>query len=271
LSLRRRLQRLLDPATLLGDAASVRQDLIGGQHALAYLRGLARGNRIRRKRLYDNVDARHPPVLLLHGFLGTRGSMYVLERRLEEDGFTPISFNLGMFNVRDVRASAFLVHRKVESIVRATRLPKIDIVGHSMGGLIGLFYVKKLGGHRYVRKLVMIGTPVHGTWTALAGVVTMGFLSAGTWQLLPGSHLLRELEDGPLPEGVEFYTVAAERDRITPIRSTHLEGAYPLTVPLGHSSLVISDEVFRRVRWALKRHVPEGGSTGGPTPWNPEV
>ncbi len=42
-----------------------------------------------------------------------------------------------------------------------------------MGGLIGLYYIKKLGGHTRVRKLVMMGTPVRGTWAALFGVVTL--------------------------------------------------------------------------------------------------
>ena len=32
--------------------------------------------------------------------------------------------------------------------------------------------VKKLGGHKRVRKLVLMGTPVFGTWLALAGVLT---------------------------------------------------------------------------------------------------
>ena len=36
---------------------------------------------------FDEVTPESPPVLIIHGFLGTRGSMYMLERRLVEDGF----------------------------------------------------------------------------------------------------------------------------------------------------------------------------------------
>ena len=50
-----------------------------------------------------------------------------------------------MANVRDIRRSAFLIHRKIERILAQTPSQKIDIIGHSMGGLIGLYYVKKLG------------------------------------------------------------------------------------------------------------------------------
>jgi pimeloyl-ACP methyl ester carboxylesterase len=238
---------------LLPDTEPIRQDLVGGRHALAYFRHLMRGNRIRRRAFLENLDAEHPPVLLLHGFLGTRGSMFMLERRLANDGICVFSFNLGSFNTRDIRASAFLIHRKIESILRQTPVTKIDIIGHSMGGLIGLYYVKKLGGHEKVRKLIMMGTPQRGTWSALAGVATVGLWSPSSWQLLPGSRFLRELQDGGLPGGVDYYTVAAVRDWVCPLTTTRLEGATALTVPLGHSSLVVSDEVYKRVLWALRR------------------
>jgi triacylglycerol esterase/lipase EstA (alpha/beta hydrolase family) len=231
----------------------VREDLYGARHALSYVRHLMRGNRIQRKSFYENVDEDHPPVLLIHGYLGTRGSMYILERRLADDGFCVFSFNLGPFNTKDIRASAYLIHRKIESILAQTPVKKIDIVGHSMGGLIGLYYVKKLGGADKVRKLVMMGTPQKGTWAALIGVFSVGLVSASAWQLLPGSRFLRELSSGELPEGVEYFTIAAERDWVCPVRSTHLDGAQSFTVPLGHSSLVMSEEVYRHVEWALRK------------------
>lgn len=240
-------------ATVGDRLSAVHDDIRGGGHALSYLRHLARGNRIRRKALFDTLDDRHPPVLLIHGFLGTRGSMYPLERRLAADGICVFSFNLGTFNTRDIRRSAFLIHRKIESILAQTNVHRIDIIGHSMGGLIGLYYVKKLGGAERVRKLVMMGTPLHGTWTALTGIATMGLFSSSTWQLLPGSDFLRELERGPLPAGVDVVTIGAERDWVCPLPSTRLDGATQVTVPLGHSSLVVSDEVYRHIVGALRR------------------
>jgi triacylglycerol esterase/lipase EstA (alpha/beta hydrolase family) len=231
----------------------VREDLYGARHALSYVRHLARGNKIKRKAFFESINESHPPVLLLHGYLGTRGSMYILERRLNDDGICVFSFNLGSLNVRDIRTSAFLIHRKIESILAQTPVKKIDVVGHSMGGLIGLYYVKKLGGHEKVRKLVMMGTPMKGTWAALLGVAAVGLISASAWQLLPGSRFLKELNAGPLPADVQYYTIAAQRDWVCPIESTPLDGAESLTVPLGHSSLVMSEEVYRHVLWALRK------------------
>ena len=235
------------PSRWLGRRSTFGQDVVGGADGLSYLRHLIRGNRLRRRDAFADVSPESPPVLIIHGFLGTRGSMYMLERRLVEDGFVCVSFNLGTLNVRDIRRSAFLIHRKIERILAQTPSQKIDIIGHSMGGLIGLYYVKKLGGHTRVRKLIMMGTPLRGTWAALAGVMTLGLWSTSSWQLLPRSRFLDELAQGPIPPGVEVSTIAAARDWVVPLATTRLPGTSSLTVPLGHSSLVVSEAVYRRV------------------------
>src|SRR5690606_3346581 len=69
------------PTRWLGRSSAVAQDITGGTDGLKYLRHLARGNRIRRTSTFENVDQSSPPVLLIHGFMGTRGSMYPLEQR----------------------------------------------------------------------------------------------------------------------------------------------------------------------------------------------
>ena len=240
------------PSRWLGRTSPVAEDLAGSTHGLSYLRHLARGNRIRRRASFDNVDERHPPVLLIHGFLGTRGSMYPLERRLADEGLCVFSFNLGALNSRDIRASAFLIHRKIESILSQTSVQRIDIIGHSMGGLIGLYYIKKLGGQARVRRLIMMGTPLKGTWAALAGVATLGMWSKSSWQLLPRSRFLDELNQGPLPPEVDIFTLAAARDWVCPLPTTRLRGATAVTVRMGHSSLVISEEVFSRILTILR-------------------
>ncbi len=250
------------PSRWLGRKSSVGQDLAGGADGLSYLRNLARGNRIRREANFEQLSSAQVPLLLIHGFLGTRGSMFPLERRLQSEGFIVVSFNIGALNVRDIRRSAFMIHRKIDRILSETPATKIDILAHSMGGLIGLYYVKKLGGAARVRRLVMMGTPVHGTWAALLGIATLGLWSTSSWQLLPRSRFLDELHQGQMPQGVEIHTIAAARDWVVPLATTRLTGANAMTVPLGHSSLVVSEEVFQRVIAVLREPAADDGADG---------
>ena len=66
------------PSRWLGRRSTIGQDVVGGADGLSYLRHLIRGNRLRRRDAFAEVSPASPPVLIIHGFLGTRGSMYML-------------------------------------------------------------------------------------------------------------------------------------------------------------------------------------------------
>lgn len=225
---------------------------------LLYARHALRGNTA------DDADfARcspdRPPVLLIHGFMGTRGALFLLESRLRADGFHVFSVNLGTLNIQDIRKSAFQIHLAVEKIMRATggRVRKIDIVGHSMGGLIALYYLKYMGGDEHVRKLISLGTPYRGTWIGLAGVALLGTLSPSTWQMLPGSYFLRMLEAIPPPPTVECTSIIARYDALCPPATARISPGSNYDLPLGHAGLVLSADVYRVVKRVLRRdHMP---------------
>jgi triacylglycerol lipase len=238
-------------------------------HAAVYLRQLLRGNRAKRvlRSFRRGNDARdqataaspgQPPVLIIHGYLATRGSLHLLERHLTMRGLIVMSYPLGPLNVGDIRDSAGLIARKVESIVAQTGIARVDIVGHSMGGLVGLDYLKRLGGRHRVRRLVMLGTPTQGTWSALFGLVTAP-LGLASLQLLPGSPFLRELSERPLPEGADVVSIGAIRDWLAPLASTVLDGVRHIALPTGHSGLLVDAEVAEVVVGILKAPISEVG------------
>jgi pimeloyl-ACP methyl ester carboxylesterase len=88
-------------------------------------------------------------------------------------------------------------------------------VGHSQGGLIGAWYVKKLGGWRRVRALVTLGTPHQGTRAAWAGLPLMP-LAPALWQMTPGSGFVRRLQGGAWPPGVRLTSIWSRGDRLAP-------------------------------------------------------
>jgi pimeloyl-ACP methyl ester carboxylesterase len=256
-------------AELRARAARLTRDISGGvsggvadsADSAVYLRQLLRGNRA--KRVFKSIARREaqkneaptpgqPPVLIIHGYLATRGSLHLLERHLTMRGLIVMSYPLGgLINVGDIRDSAGLIARKVESIVAQTGIARVDIVGHSMGGLVGLDYLKRLGGRHRVRRLVMLGTPTQGTWSALFGLVTAP-LGLASLQLLPGSPFLRELAERPLPPGADVVSIGAIRDWLAPLSSTVLDGVRQIALPTGHSGLLVDGEVAEVVVGLLK-------------------
>ena len=231
--------------------AELGRDIADSGHAAVYLRQLLRGNRAptahagephRHQAVAAPAGPPGPPVLLINGYLSNRGSLHLLERRLHERQHTVLTYRLPRLNMGDIRDSAALIARKVESLVAQTSVPSVDIVGHSMGGLVGLYYVKRLGGRHRVRRLILLGTPAAGTWSALFGLVTAPFGRASL-QLLPTSPFLRELNEAPIPKGVEVISVGGERDYLAPLSSTVLEGVRHVALPTGHSGLLVDAAV----------------------------
>jgi pimeloyl-ACP methyl ester carboxylesterase len=234
--------------------------VVDSGHSAVYLRQLIRGNRGDRAHAAPNLETGTPsegatPVLLIHGYLATKGSLHLLEQQLARRGHVVMSFRFGPINLGDIRDSAGLIARKVESIVAQTGVSHVDIVGHSMGGLVGLYYVKRLGGRHRVRRLVLMGTPTQGTWSALLGLITAP-LGLASLQLLPGSPFLQELAETPLPKGVDVVSIGALRDWLAPVASTALEGVRNIALPTGHSGLLVDEEVADTVARLLREPFP---------------
>jgi triacylglycerol lipase len=223
-------------------AAGLGKELADSGHAAVYVRQLLRGNRARAAASAKPAEEARPPVLLIHGYLANRGSLHLLEKRLHERNHLVLSYRLPRMNLGDIRDSAALIARKVESLVAQTNVPSIDIVGHSLGGLVGLYYVKRLGGRHRVRKLILLGTPATGTWSALLGLFMVP-LARSSWQLLPTSPFLRELNESPIPPGVEVVSIGGERDYLAPLSSTVLAGIRHVSLSTGHSGLLVDAAV----------------------------
>jgi pimeloyl-ACP methyl ester carboxylesterase len=248
--------RLLD--WVVERTADLGKDIADSGHAAVYLRQLLRGSRAPTAHGHEVAlpepapgTQPGPPVLLINGYMSNRGSLHLLERRLHDRQHTVLTYRLPRMNLGDIRDSAALIARKVESLVAQTGVSSVDIVGHSMGGLVGLYYVKRLGGRHRVRRLILLGTPATGTWSALLGLM-MAPLGRASLQLLPSSPFLRELNEAPLPPGVQVISVGGERDYFAPLSSTVLDGVQHVALPTGHSGLLVDAAVADTIDGLLR-------------------
>lgn len=203
------------------------------------------------------------PVLLLCGFLSTRRTFEVLEKRLRRDGYGVWSINLGQhglrgaYNTGRIEQSAEYVREKVERLyARFPRLGPLSIIGHSKGGLIGHYYVKRLGGHARVNTLLTLGTPHHGTPAAYLGCALMGLFSQSVWQMTPRSPFIRRLHLGEFPSGVRLASLYSRADRVAryPSGVLHAPGGNVANLELmnvSHREFLYKKAVYKVIRREL--------------------
>lgn len=196
-----------------------------------------------------------PPVVLVHGFLATPALMEPLRRRLARSGRDVRTVTLAPLAIQDVRGLARQLDANVERLREELGAERVDVVGVSLGGVLALWWAHHLGGWARVRRCVLVGSPVRGTWAAAAGLPVLGLVSEGIWQLLPRGALVRELAR-PLPPGADVTTLSLGGDLVCPPARCRLDGARNVVVPmprspLTHQWLVLSRRIARQIERVL--------------------
>ena len=127
-------------------------------------------------------SAAHPrPVILVHGtFADMSDSWQALSPLLYDNGYCVFALNygsydgsgsLGVYAHRRSRSSAAQLATFVNRVLAATGASKVDLVGHSQGGMMPRYYIKFLGGAAKVHTLVGLAPSNHGT--TLDGLFTL--------------------------------------------------------------------------------------------------
>ena len=179
----------------------------------------------------------------------------------------------------DIRQSGRRLRELLEQLAAADPGVPIDVVAHSQGGLVAR---SALGARAPpgVATLVTLATPHSGAdaATALAlvrrtgrgdaaaeavsrlGLGRIDPTSASLAQLSEASEFVRQLNAGPLPEGVRVTSIAARADLAVAAPRTHLRGAHNVVVSVpdanDHAGLPGSDVAHRELALALAGLAP---------------
>jgi pimeloyl-ACP methyl ester carboxylesterase len=132
-----------------------------------------------------------------------------------------------------MRVAARLVAQEVERVRAKTGSAKVHVVGMSLGGLIGLYYVKCLRGAAHVDRFVSVGGPLNGSTLArLVDLVPSNVVHAIA-QTTPDNEFMRELRETPDPEGLRMFSIGTHGDFMTPRSSWDAKGLEPIETPYG--------------------------------------
>lgn len=119
-------------------------------------------------------SARHPrPVVLVHATFVNMGLNWnAVSPLLKNNGYCVFAFNYGMNSqslggyiggLGPIAESGQTMSAFVDKVLAATGSDKVDLVGHSQGGLLLKYYVSGLGGAPKVGSAVAMGPTLHGT------------------------------------------------------------------------------------------------------------
>ncbi len=193
------------------------------------------------------------PVLLLHGFVDNRSVFALLRRDLRRNGWDQVrAVNYSPLTC-DIRQAAAQLGRHVERICEQSGCHQVDIVAHSLGGLIARYYVQRLGGAVRVRTVVTLGTPHAGT-----RVAPLADTHPIVRQMRPHSRVMSELAEPVTGCATRFVAFWSDLDQImVPVETARLEHADLIVRNvevhgIGHLALPVNRSVAAGIREALQ-------------------
>ncbi|WP_037604743.1 esterase/lipase family protein [Streptacidiphilus rugosus] len=197
-------------------------------------------------------SASHPePVVLVHGtFENGDDNWGGAAPLLADSGYCVFSFNYGgpaswspIQGVGSIEGGAAQLSGFVDQVLGATGAAKVDLVGHSQGGMLPRYYIKNLGGADKVAKLVALTPSNNGT--TLDGITELGrqlgllepannFLAQACDACVEqeiGSPFLTALNaGGETVPGIAYTVIATKNDEVvTPYTNALLPAAPNVT------------------------------------------
>ncbi len=195
----------------------------------------------KREKIEDRAPDGYPPLILVHGLGSNRGSWTPLRWYLRMNGRRRIyAFGFEKGKLEDI---AVKLDEFIRDVLSVTGEKEVDIIAHSLGGLISRYAIQNLGLDKRVGTFIAIATPNQGTWAAQY---------ANTDKILamrPDAEFILNLNAQKFPAHIRFMTVGSNRDiYVIPFDSMAHPDAKNVFIPgLSHSQHLMSCKVFRTV------------------------
>ncbi len=195
------------------------------------------------------------PVMLVHGYVMNNSNFLLMRRRLKESSWSYVYLLNLKTHKHYVEEMAVTLSRRIGSVLKSSPFNKVDIVAHSLGGLVSRYYIQFLGGYKRVNTLITLGTPHQGTELFFVGT----FKSAA--QMNPRGEFIRKINQENIKnlEKVKVYSIWSPFDMaVVPPELAKVE-CTPKAVNIrvdfvGHMGLLFNARVFEVMKYILNRH-----------------
>ncbi len=266
--------------TLAAQAHAGRYDVapnIGVGIALAAINPAAAPDGANLARCHSRVDP-YPVVLVNGTFSVMQSDFAALAPHLANAGYCVYTFNYGgayptapIQAIGPVATSVQQLATFVQQVKAATGAARIDMVGHSQGGMLTEYYAKVLQGAANIHTIVALSPTTHGT--TLDGLTNLAAFFPGANALVQnacpacsdqevGSAIIDTLDQGPIAQTGVNYTIieTLNENVVTPVGSSFINEAGVLNEyvqsfcpydTVDHMDLSYDNVVFQLIQNAL--------------------
>ena len=153
------------------------------------------------------MKSKKRPIILIHGLWNNSNIFKSISAKLEEHNieyFAPtLIHDFGKISIIELALNLNKI------IIEKYGLEKeVDILGFSMGGIIGNYWISKLKGYKRTIRFISIGSPHNGT---LMAQFVPSYLLKGISEMKLNSNLLKELDSEKASlkkiQCISFYTI----------------------------------------------------------------
>ncbi|MBI2059597.1 MAG: hypothetical protein HYT87_07485 [Nitrospirae bacterium] len=190
----------------------------------------------------------HPPLILVYGLGGNRGNFLLMSWYLRIYGRKRI-YRVAFNPEQTIRQRATALGKFIEKVADANHESQVDVVAHSLGGVVARLAVSREKTAKRVHTLITLGAPHGGTYPARFANTKI------TKDLRPDSPLMRGLRRQPWPRRVRGVTLWSKNDLfVLPPESATLQGTKKIDMtPFTHYSYLIEPKSWETVRRELGR------------------
>ena len=135
--------------------------------------------------------AKRNPIILIHGLWNTSNIFSSIISKLDKTGIEYFAPNLNhSYGMTSIIELTNLLNKLI--LNRYGLEEEIDILGFSMGGIIGRYWIKKFYGYKRTRRFITVGSPHKGT---IAAQLVPTYPFRGISEMKINSSLLRDLSN----------------------------------------------------------------------------
>lgn len=182
----------------------------------------------------------HPrPIVLINGaFESMYANWSKFAPQLEAEGYCVFGLNYGgngnsfVYQTGPLRNSAREVGNYIDAVLAATGSSKVDLVGHSEGGLVPLYYINRLDGARKVGTMIGIAPVTNGIsayglmeWVRAnpgANAAVENILPAATDATVDSEFVKETAAGGILRPQIRYATVTSRTDSVVQLHESQL-------------------------------------------------